>query len=88
MSDWNKVRMTTGVPADGEIVETKIDDEAGVRNEQLLKRQGNLWFLADGSMYVYYRPTHWRPADPAKVEALKQQRIADLEAELNAVRNS
>lgn len=20
----------------------------------------NLWFLPDGSMYVYYTPTHWR----------------------------
>lgn len=22
---------------------------------------GRLWFLADGSMYVYYTPTLWRP---------------------------
>jgi hypothetical protein len=42
-------------------VMTKIDDGAGVRNEQLLKKQGNLWWFADGSMYVYYRPTHWSP---------------------------
>lgn len=39
---------------------TKVDDEKGVRNEQELKRQGNLWFVPDGSMYVYYTPTHWR----------------------------
>jgi hypothetical protein len=25
-----------------------------------LKRQGNLWYTPDGSMYVYYTPTHWR----------------------------
>jgi hypothetical protein len=30
------------------------------RMEQDLQRIGNLWFLADGSMYVYYTPTHWR----------------------------
>jgi hypothetical protein len=24
-----------------------------------LKRLNNLWFLPDGSMYVYYTPTHW-----------------------------
>jgi len=39
---------------------TKIDDGKGVRNETTLKRQGNLWFYPDMSMYVYYTPTHWR----------------------------
>lgn len=45
---------------DNTIVETKIDDAKGCRNVQPLKRQNRLWFLADGSMYVYYTPTHWR----------------------------
>lgn len=40
---------------------TKIDNENGCRNEQPLKRRGNLWFLPDDSMYVYYTPTHWTP---------------------------
>lgn len=39
---------------------TKIYDERGERNEQPLKRQGRLFYV-DGSMYVYYTPTHWRP---------------------------
>lgn len=26
---------------------------------QKLKREGNLWFAADGSMYVYYSPVAW-----------------------------
>ena len=43
------------------VVETKIDDDNGVRNVTTLKRQGRLWFFPDGSMYVYYEPTHWRP---------------------------
>ena len=47
---------------DKEIVETKIDDHKGVRNIQLLKRDGGLWWVPDGSMYVYYAPTHWRPS--------------------------
>lgn len=47
------------LPPDGVIVDTKIDDANGVRNEQKLKRSGNLWFFTDGSMYVYYTPTHW-----------------------------
>jgi hypothetical protein len=48
------------LPLDHKIVMTKIDDAAGVRNKQTLKRQGRLWFYPDGSMYVYYTPTHWR----------------------------
>ncbi|WP_225784496.1 hypothetical protein [Xenophilus sp. Marseille-Q4582] len=39
---------------------TKIDEGGSVRNEQRLKRQGRLWYFPDGSMYVYYTPTHWR----------------------------
>jgi hypothetical protein len=42
-------------------VETKIDDEHGVRNVQVLIRKGQLWFTEPaGGMYVYYTPTHWR----------------------------
>lgn len=42
------------------MVLTKIDDADGCRNEQPLKRRGPLWFKPDGSMYVYYSPTHWK----------------------------
>ncbi len=49
------------LPANGIEVETKINDSNGCRNEQNLKRGGNLWFHPDMSMYVYYTPTHWRP---------------------------
>lgn len=48
------------LPENGVVVKTKIDDQKGVRNEQNLKRSGNLWFFPDGSMYVYYTPTHWK----------------------------
>lgn len=41
------------------VVWTKIDDEDGERNVQKLKKMGRLWFYPDGSMYVYYTPTHW-----------------------------
>ncbi len=50
------------MPLNGETLMTKIDDEKGVRNEQLLKRQGGMWIFPDDSMYVYYTPTHWRYA--------------------------
>lgn len=56
----NWYRTNEVLPPEGVVVETKIDDEDGLRNEQLLKRIGSLWFVTDGSMYVYYRPTHWR----------------------------
>lgn len=58
MSEWQPI----STAPNGVVVETKIDDWRGVRNEGRLKRSGRLWFLPDGSMYVYYTPTHWRPA--------------------------
>lgn len=48
------------LPPENLVVETKIDDERGCRNQKKLKRIGNLWYFPDGSMYVYYTPTHWR----------------------------
>lgn len=44
---------------EGVIIKTKVDDVNGVRNEQTLIKQGNLFFTPDKSMYVYYTPTHW-----------------------------
>lgn len=64
--DWHRVQ--TIVPANGVVVETKIDDEQGERNRGTLKRQNRLWFVPDGSMYVYYTPTHWRPLPPQENE--------------------
>lgn len=53
------------LPPEGVVVETKIHDSDGERNVQKLKRQGGLYFFPDGSMYVYYTPTHWREAPNA-----------------------
>lgn len=44
------------------VVLTKIDDADGPRNVQALRRRGRLWWTPKGDMYVYYTPTHWRPA--------------------------
>ncbi len=55
--DWQPV----ATAPDGVEVHTKIDDENGCRNETTLTRSGNLWWFPDRSMYVYCRPTHWRP---------------------------
>lgn len=60
MAEWTKV--SDALPTPGVPVETKIDDTNGIRNEQMLMQTGSnrLWWLPDGSMYVYYTPTHWR----------------------------
>lgn len=58
MSGWISVQEQ--LPEEGVIVITKIDDENGVRNIQKLTRKGNMWFLPDLSVYVYYTPTHWK----------------------------
>lgn len=56
---------TAASPApEGVMLDTKIDDAHGIRNEQQLRRQGNLWWTGSkgepNCMYVYYTPTHWR----------------------------
>lgn len=57
---WN---VGTASP-EGVPVMTKIDNAQGCRNEQVLKRDGSMWWFPDGSMYVHYRPTHWRHLTP------------------------
>jgi hypothetical protein len=58
--EWVNVQYAE--PPEGVLVDTKIDDEKGCRNEQPLCRRGRLYFTnATGdAMYVYYTPTHWR----------------------------
>lgn len=66
MSEWISVKER--LPEDGKVVETKISDQHGQRNNQRLKRMGRLWFLPNGGIYVYYTPTHWRPTSPGEEE--------------------
>lgn len=58
MTEW--IETKNKLPAEGIIVDTKIDDSKGCRNEQKLSRRGNLWFIPNSDVYVYYTPTHWR----------------------------
>ena len=53
---WKQISQTA--PPENVFLHTKIDDKDGERNIQPMKKQGNLWFVMDGT-YVYYRPTHW-----------------------------
>ncbi len=64
MSEWQNLH-DHQAPENVEL-DTKIDNEAGCRNDQTLMRRGNLWWYPDGSMYVYYTPTHWRLPSKAK----------------------
>ena len=58
MTEW---KMTAKeLPPEYVVVETKIDDAKGCRNQQSLYRYKNLWYYPDGNVYVYYTPTHWR----------------------------
>ena len=55
----NWILTSEQLPEEGIVVSTKIEDHSGIRNEQNLIYQNNLWYLPDFSMYVYYTPTHW-----------------------------
>lgn len=57
-NSWNKTAATLP-PMDTEI-ETKVDDEGGVRNRQRLVKINDYWFIPKESTCVYYTPTHWR----------------------------
>lgn len=67
MNEW--IKTSDRLPEEGVVVLTKIDDDIVKRNTQTLKRSGNLWFLPDGAMYVYYTPTHWMPLPEPPKEA-------------------
>lgn len=57
----NRTWQTIASAPDKVLVLTKIEDAQGTRNVARLKRDGRLWWMEDGTMYVYYTPTHWSP---------------------------
>ena len=63
--DWQPIESAP----EGVEVLTKIDDEHGERNVRTLVKRTRepgrtrpMFWFPDGSMYVYYEPTHWKPA--------------------------
>lgn len=54
--EWISVR--DRLPDNGVLVHALLGHRRVVEK---LKRHNNLWFVPDGSMYVYYTPTHWMP---------------------------
>lgn len=65
MSEWQPIETAP----EGVEIMTRIDDEHGERCVQSLVKRTRIpgetvpmFWLPDGSMYVYYAPTHWRQA--------------------------
>jgi hypothetical protein len=57
---------TSQLPPVGEVVETR---SPGGMEQRLKRDSSGLWFLEDGSMYVYYTPVAWRRRPAASVPA-------------------
>jgi hypothetical protein len=54
---WNRTDLS--VPEEGVVVNTLTRNG----EESTLMRQGALWFIPDGSMYVYYTPMFWKSVE-------------------------
>lgn len=55
------INVNEKLPKEGELVHCLLGRRRVI---EPLKRHGRLWFVADGSMYVYYTPSHWKPIEP------------------------
>lgn len=75
------ISVSEQLPPCDEVVNTKIfDEENGERNIQQLKQMtgtGRHWWFPDGSMYVYYTPTHWQPIK--KQQPMKREDFETLD---------
>ena len=80
MTEWKPISSAPN----GKVVMTKIDDKRGCRNEQAMYRDGGRWWMSDGSTYVYYTPTHFRPLSDA--EAARER--LTIEQKADAVRRA
>ena len=65
IDDATWIPLSKEYPPENIFVETRINDRIGIRNTQVLKRQGNLFFNNDG-IYMYYMPNEWRPIQEEK----------------------
>ena len=52
--------ITQSIVPEGIVLQTCIIENDGIRMEQPLIKEGNLWWTADRKMYIYYTPTHWK----------------------------
>jgi len=56
VADWTPI--DEGMPPEGVVVDAIAPGGQHLR----LKWQGRLWLYADGSNYLCFTPTYWRPA--------------------------
>ena len=54
MSGWTQTE--SALPPEGALVDAITPNGS----PRVLRRKGNLWFLPDMSMYVYFTPVWWR----------------------------
>jgi len=54
--DWNPIESAP----DEMLILTKIHDDNGVNNVQIMRKSKRLWFIGDSNIYCYYTPTHWK----------------------------
>lgn len=73
MIEWQDI----STAPEGVEIMTKIDDHFGERNVQSLVQRTRIpgetrpmFWTPDGSMYVYYSPTHWMPLPKPPSEPL------------------
>jgi hypothetical protein len=78
--DW--IRTIVELPTEDTVVWTKIDNNNDPHNIVKLKRHRNIWFVPDGSMYVYYQPTHWMSFENKLPLEEKVRRLWELRAKL------
>ena len=64
-SKW--IRTDYRLPPEDSLVQTKIDDYDGIRNQQPLRFRRGLWWIRGENVYVYYIPTHWRPFEEGEL---------------------
>jgi len=49
-----------------------------VGREQILIRRGQMYYVADESMYLYYTPLRWRALTPAEIAREKAEQEAQV----------
>lgn len=61
MSEGSWIDVDDELPEESVVVETLAPEDPSYLYKTTLKRVGNLWLFPNGSVYVMYTPTHWRP---------------------------
>lgn len=87
MPDWTTLSAPAPydreLPRNGELVMVRTPGG----DERLLRRDGTLWFVPDGSMYVYFAPVAWRPLSVETDIPLLNRILDDLHGQERTLRD-